>query len=414
MAGLRPRGLANVRGGVELAGAAFAHLTARIHELHRAIADIPYRHLAPIPGVNAVSEIVHAVHGTVTDAVYATVRTGGQAAFRLMAAELRAADSRPGLEAVPRPIRDDLVGAISGFVGDHMARTRNPLATRLGFYHDGRRLSFDAGGLRAAFPAATPRLAVFVHGLSSSERSWRFFVNGDPESTPYGDRLHAELGFTPLYVRYNSGLHVSHNGRLLARELQRLVDVYPVPVEEIVLVGHSMGGLVARAACHAGARRPWPWTARVSNVVCLGAPHLGAPLEKGVHLGTAVMQAFAVSRPLATLLEARSLGIRDLRFGYVADADWRRRDRNAFFANHRTVVPRLQHARYRFVGATFRTSLGDRLGHVFGDGLVRLASATACALADADSVVLPGVHHLRLLNHPSVYRQLVAWLQPAS
>jgi pimeloyl-ACP methyl ester carboxylesterase len=416
MAGaLRPGGLAHVRGGVDLASAAFTHLAARIHELHRAIADIPYRHLALVPGVNAVSEVVRAVHGEVSDAVYATVRTGGQVAFRAMAAELRAADAfvAPRVDTAPTPIRDGVVGAISGLVGDYMARERNPLTPRLGFYHDGRRLPVDAGGVRAAFPAATSRIAVFVHGLSSTERSWRFFVNdADPESVPYGDRLHAELGFTPLYVRYNSGLHVSHNGRLLARELHRLLDAYPVPVEEVVLVGHSMGGLVARAACHAGARRPW--TARVSNVVCLGSPHLGAPLEKAVHAGTAVMNAFAVSRPIATLLEARSLGIRDLRFGYVADADWRRRDPTAFFANHRTPVPRLAHARYRFVGATFRASLRDRLGHVFGDGLVRLPSATACALADADSAAFPGVNHLRLLNHPSVYRQLLAWLRPAS
>jgi triacylglycerol esterase/lipase EstA (alpha/beta hydrolase family) len=62
-------------------------------------------------------------------------------------------------------------------------------------------------------------------------------------------------GFTPVYLRYNTGLHISHNGQTLAELLNRLHVLWPAaaeePLKETVLVGHSMGGLVARA-CHYG------------------------------------------------------------------------------------------------------------------------------------------------------------------
>ena len=106
--------------------------------------------------------------------------------------------------------------------------------------------------------AETPRLAVFVHGLFETEHAWRY--GGGPR---YGDRL---PGWTPVYVRYNSGRHISENGRSLAERARR-ARARSDEVEEIALVGHSMGGLVARSACHAGgdwtrASRMWSRSAR--------------------------------------------------------------------------------------------------------------------------------------------------------
>jgi hypothetical protein len=109
-----------------------------------------------------------------------------------------------------------------------MAAQRNPLAARLGFYAGGRRLRLTPEALVAAHPGATGRLAIFVHGLCCNERSWRLYVEpGDPEAQPYAWRLAADLGFTPYFVRYNTGLHVSQNGRLLARAMVRLVEAHP-------------------------------------------------------------------------------------------------------------------------------------------------------------------------------------------
>jgi hypothetical protein len=167
-----------------------------------------------------------------------------------------------------------------------------------------------------------------------------------------------------------------------------------------------MGGLVSRAACHSGLRSGAAWTDRVSNVICLGAPHLGAPLEKAVHLASAALNAFAVTRPLAAVLNARSRGIQDLRHGYTADQDWRGRSPQTQYDARRTPIARLPGARYHFIGSTVGGSERDPLGDIVGDGLVRLPSSTARELADADTAVLFRTHHMRLLNHPAVYRQI--------
>lgn len=252
-----------------------------------------------------------------------------------------------------------------------------------------------------------------MHGLCCNENCWRLYAEpGDPESEPYAQRLAADLGFTPYFARYNTGLHVSQNGRLLAREMARLVDAHPVPVGEIVLIGHSMGGLVSRAACHSARRGTAGWADAVSNVICLGTPHLGAPLEKAVHLGTTLLDGFPLTRPLAALLNARSRGIQDLRFGYVADQDWRGRDPRTQYDAQRTPIARLPGARYHFLGSSIGRSEHDPVGEVIGDGLVRLTSSTARELADADTAVLFRTHHMRMLNHPAVYRQIRGRLQP--
>jgi pimeloyl-ACP methyl ester carboxylesterase len=227
---------------------------------------------------------------------------------------------------------------------------------------------------------------------------------------PYAERLAADLGFTSLHLRYNSGLHVSQNGRAFARQLDRLLDAYPRPFEEIVLIGHSMGGLVARSACHIGARRQAAWSERVSNVVCLGTPHLGAPLEKVVHVASALLDATSLGRPWAHVLKSRSAGIKDLRWGYVADEHWRGRDPDALLDNGRTPIPRVPHVRYHFIGSTFGDPENSLLAHAVGDGMVRLPSSTAHELADADTAVLAGINHMRLLNHPAVYGEIRARL----
>src|SRR5881397_119965 len=129
--------------------------------------------------------------------------------------------------------------------------------------------------IRARGCSMNPRLAVFVHGLGQTDEAW--FARPE-RHVPYGYRLEAELGYTPLYIRYNTGRHISENGRELAGLLDAVVGDWPVEVHEIALFGHAMGGLVARAACHYGSARGW--TRHVRQVFMLGAPHAGAPLEQ--------------------------------------------------------------------------------------------------------------------------------------
>jgi hypothetical protein len=167
-----------------------------------------------------------------------------------------------------------------------------------------------------------------------------------------------------------------------------------------------MGGLVSRAACHAAMQTNARWGKHVSHVICLGAPHLGAPLERAVHLGTGLLEIMPLTRPWASVLNVRSRGIQDLRHGFTADADWRGRDPQRQYRSERTAICRLPGARYHFIGSSIGVDAADVVGRLIGDGLVRLSSSTAHELADADTAVLFGLHHIRLLNHPDVYREI--------
>ncbi len=396
------------RGTVQLAGEGFDEITTRVHEFHRAISDIPFKSLAPIPALSTGAVTTRRVHDTITDGVYTAVRLVGKAVFQTATVVMR--ESEPLLTsraAIPHRVRDDLVSAASGLVGDHMARSRNPLTPRLGFRRHGSPLPLRREALAAAYPQARSHVIVFAHGLCCNENSWRLYVREDDEQTrPYGERLETELDASTLYLRYNSGQRIADNGRALARQLQRLDAHWPVPIERITLVGHSMGGLVVRAAAAEGHARGARWAQTVQQVICLGSPHLGAPLEQWVHAGIPLLQKFSLSRPLARVLEVRSVGIRDLRHGSVNP-----RDRHALAAGETAELPariaRLPQARYHFIGSTLGTTESDPISQVIGDGLVRLPSAKAHHLADADTATLFRMSHMRLLNHPLVYAHLL-------
>jgi pimeloyl-ACP methyl ester carboxylesterase len=308
-------------------------------------------------------------------------------------------------------LQDDVVAALSGAVGDRMAARRNPLAIRFGVYQHGQRLRLDPAGVEAAFPRATPRIAVFLHGLCGNENVWQMFHQpGDAQTDPYGERLARDLGYTPVYLRYNSGLHISHNGRLLSRTLDKLLAAWPLAVDDLVLVGHSMGGLVARAGAEAARRHDARWLEALSQILCLGSPHLGAPLEKAVHLATNLMKRLPLSRPVANLLDARSLGIKDLRWGYTTDDEWRGRDPDAFWTADRQQYAPLPGVRYRFLGTCIHEDPEHPVSRAIGDGLVRVPRSLALDIAGADGALRSALHHLRLLNHPDIYAQVRSWI----
>jgi pimeloyl-ACP methyl ester carboxylesterase len=211
----------------------------------------------------------------------------------------------------------------------------------------------------------------------------------------------------------NTGLHVSVNGRTLAELLEQLHTHWPVPITELVLVGHSMGGLVARSACHYGAEQQHRWADAVSHVVCLGSPHLGADLEKGVSAASWALARFPETHAIATFLNARSDGVKDLRFGACLDEDWHDADPDEFLRDRCHEVPFLPHATYHFVAATVTPPL---LGIVAGDHLVRPQSASGrgrsrrIPFEEEHGLTLTGLNHLDLLNHPLIYAKLRYWL----
>jgi pimeloyl-ACP methyl ester carboxylesterase len=323
--------------------------------------------------------------------------------------------------AWPR-LMDTAQGALNGLFGDFLQSRDNELAFSMELRHRDRALVPEREALASAFPTATGKLAVFVHGLGCTERAW--WVGGErfwgDAATAFGALLERDLGYTPLYVRYNTGLHVSQNGRALSALLDEVVAAFPAPVTEIVLVGHSMGGLVSRSAAHYGAEDARAWIPRLRHVFCLGSPHQGAPLEQATHLLSSVLRVFDTpgTQVPAAVLEARSAGVRDMRHGHVIDEGWHDADPEAWFEHSRREAPFLDGVAYYYVASTVTSDPGDPLGQFVGDLLLRPASASGHAAEPARRVPFPvgrvfgGMNHFDLTNHPDVYAQLRQWLTP--
>jgi pimeloyl-ACP methyl ester carboxylesterase len=302
-----------------------------------------------------------------------------------------------------------------------MARQYPDLALKLSLRHDGHEVSPDPAGLASAFPDASHKIAAFVHGLCETDASWRRNAQrhyGDP-STTYGSLLQRDLAYTPLYVVYNSGMHVSDNGRQLSAMMDEITTHWPVSVDEIALIGHSMGGLVARSACHYAHSEDRPWAASVAHVVCLGTPHLGAPLEKAVHTAAWLAGQLPETRPVAKLLNARSAGVKDLCFGACVEEDWRQCHPDELLRDRCTDVPFLPHATYYFVAASVTTDPAHPIGALIGDLLVRVPSASGrgrhrrIPFEIENGSQVGRFHHFDLLNHPAVYQELLGWFETA-
>jgi pimeloyl-ACP methyl ester carboxylesterase len=371
----------------ELGGAA-----AGVGRIHRAVADRAF------VASGAGGAPARAIHDEIARHVYGGLRRGSSAAGQVAAAVLA---GRGPITTAPRGAA--VVAAINGLIGDALERDRSPLAAPMSMRSGGR-----AVGPEALAGDATPRIAVFAHGLMETEFSW-----GQDD---FGERLRRDLAITPVRIRYNSGRHVSENGASLDELLDELVAAWPVEVEQIALIGHSMGGLVARSACHRAALRRAAWVQRVRHVVSLGTPHMGAPLEQSVHHLSAALSVVPETRPFGAFLRRRSGGIRDLRQGSLVDSDWRDRDPDALRARACEEVPLLEGAMHCFVSATITRDPRHPVGRLLGDTLVLTPSASGrsrtrrLGLREQDGLHVGGANHFALLRHPRVYAQLRTWL----
>ena len=378
--------------------------------LHRGIAERVFWGVEK--GVGPAAAPVRVAHDAISGGVYAAAR-GAAGVLGLGATEAAVRLREDPAGPAPSTTRRGslAIGILTGLRGDTLEREENPLAQPMAVRVDGHPIAPRREELARAFPSATPRLVVFLHGLMETEFSWRL---GDREA--YGARLERDLGCTAVDVRFNSGRRISQNGRSLADLLELLVAEWPVDVDEIALVGHSMGGLVARSACHQAAEEDAPWAGRVRHVVSLGSPHFGAPLEELVHVAAVGLGKLPETRPVSNFLRRRSGGIRDLRRGSLVDEDWRDRDPEALRASACQEVPLLPGATHCFISATVTRSPKHPIGRVFGDLLVLTDSASGrsrtreLGFKDEHGAHVGGVNHFALLNHPVVYEKLREWL----
>lgn len=395
-----------VRALTDLAFTEIGVAVGGVHRTHRGISDRVFRCVGLVAG--RASDPVKTVHDAITDGVYSAIRasTGTAATVGGAVADLP-------LAVPPSHTRTGatVIAAVTGLIGDDLADRRSVLADGgVTLRVDGAPVEFGNDAVAAAYPGATGKIIVFVHGLMETEHA--FEIGEGPHYGP----LFAELGHTPVHVRYNSGRHISVNGRGLAQRLDRLVQDWPIDVEQIILVGHSMGGLVVRSAVHHADQVGQGWVRHVTATASLGTPHLGAPLESLAHYGSAALLAFRETASFGTLLRRRSAGIRDLRGGSLVDADWENRDPDELGAAIAQEIPLLPGVDHYFASATITRSPRNPIGRLIGDGLVLRPSASGenrarrIGFDPANGVHLDRAHHFSLLANEDVAIALIDWV----
>ncbi|MCB2019290.1 MAG: alpha/beta hydrolase [Burkholderiaceae bacterium] len=399
---------ADLRGASRLAVSATIGLTDLVENLHHNIARVsgPFGAASQRPTKGITGLVYRSIRGV-------TRLVGGSLEALLGQVEALLgpgmADSSAEHEAV--------VAALNGVLGDHLEASANPLAIQMRLLHEGAPLTFDEASLARALPSARRRVLVMVHGLCMHPGQWRSVRDGGG-SFDLGAALATEGGFTPLHLHYNTGRHVSTNGRQFAELLQTLLRSWPTPLEELVIVGHSMGGLVARSAVHQAMERGEDWPRHLKAMVFLGTPHHGAPLERGGHWIDLILGASPYTAAFARLGQLRSAGITDLRHGNLLEADWSGADRFARGKDTRANVPLPAGVACYAVAASLGAERGALREKLMGDGLVPVASALGqhrqaarCLAFPADRrLTIQGLNHLELMASDAVHAQLSTWL----
>lgn len=385
---------------LDLMAQAYSGTVGTVHRVHDRISARSRWWLGPRSGPLRVLE------GRVRALTYANVAVVGAAVFGTAKLAVRAPGAREHADraVASSPVADRVRGAVNGIYGDRLDQAGHSFGMGMSVREGDRDVEITEAGLRRAFPAAGGDITLFAHGLCATETNWRLHGRKhyqDPRST-HGSRLAAELGTTAVWLRYNSGRSVTANGAELAALLDQLITAWPVPVESLSLVGHSMGGLLISAARSHAVRAGHGWPGLLRRIAYLGTPHQGAWLAKTVHAASAALSVSHETRPIADVLETRSAGVRDLRAGY-------------FPAPHSAPAGPDHRVRVLHVAATYGADPGRFAARVAGDLMVSKRSASKARPDpgfphdDATSVCLGGLAHPDLLNHPRVYDVLRAW-----
>lgn len=386
------RHLSDLRGVVSLAVDATVGITDLVEKMHH---TIQLRH--PPVGASRAGN-TNGLTGFVYNSIRGTTRLVGRGLDAGMAPVNALLP-----EGVSNSARDAFVSVVNGVYGDHLVSSGNSLAIEMGLRYSGLPLNPEDPGI--AFGAATSavptgKILLFVHGLCLNDGHW---IRDDQNR---GETLAKELGYTPLYLRYNSGLPIAENGRIFAGLLQSLLDNWPHPVSELSIVGHSMGGLVARSAHHHGGLAGHDWLKNLRRLIFIGTPHHGAPLERGGKRLDYVMNLSPYAAPFTGIGKKRSAGISDLHHGSITDTE-------------EEFVPLPTDVECFVMAATLakkRSRIAERL---IGDGLVPLDSALGRHKQAALTLAVPEnrqwlgfeTGHIELLGHPEVYAQLHDWLE---
>jgi pimeloyl-ACP methyl ester carboxylesterase len=313
--------------------------------------------------------------------------------------------------------REAVLAALNGVMGDRLVESDNPLATPMTLRFNNEALNWEAMPDKALL---TGKVLIVIHGLCMNDLQWTTQVG--EETVNHAETLAAKLGYTPVYVRYNTGLHTSQNGQTLSNQLELLSALWTTPLTEISVLVHSMGGLVTRSAVHAAQLSQRHWVKKLKSIVFLGTPHHGAPLEKAGNWIDVLLGVTPYSAPFKRLVELRSSGITDLRFGNVLDSDWQGEDRFKSKTQQEQVdrehLPLPEGVACFTVAATLAAKRSLAADRLVGDGLVPLNSALgvhsdparSLVFSKSSQMVVYRTNHMAMLGSAEVGEQLVTWL----
>jgi PGAP1-like protein len=372
-----------------------------------------------VDATSGVVEVVEAMHRTIaanilpgtpaqevvagtTAAVYAAIRAITGVVGGGVDTGLSAQTPTPNEIRSTRK-REAMLAALNGIVGDHLAATQNPLAISMRLRQNGHPLELERRHLAAAIPNPGGKLLVLVHGLCMNDLQWTRHRHN------HGTALAAELGWTPVQLHFNSGLHISTNGRAFAALLEALVRQWPVPLSELAIIGHSSGGLLTRSAHYYGTEAGHGWPKILRRIIFLGTPHHGSALERGGNWVNVLLGLSPYSAPLARVASIRSAAITDLRYGNLLDEDWQGTDRFQHAGDRRRPVPLPEGVQCFAIAA-------DK-GRRSGDGLVSVDSALGRHAQPGQTLLFPescqwvghGMGHWDLLSRHAVYQQIRKW-----
>ncbi|MDF1697734.1 MAG: hypothetical protein P1U56_17945 [Saprospiraceae bacterium] len=301
---------------------------------------------------------------------------------------------------------------LNGVVGDYLEEKENPLQITMQFRYLAKEIPLDRKSIDAAYPKINGKILLMVHGSCLNDMKWT------QKEHNHGDALAEELGKTPIYLHYNSGRHISTNGQDLSELLEDLVRHWTVPIEELVIIAHSMGGLVSRSALYYGCQQQQTWTKHLKKMVFLGTPHHGAPLERIGNYIDNILEFIPYSKPFARLGKIRSAGVTDLRYGNLIDEDWQGHERFELKGDQRQHIPLPQQVEFYCIAASSENETARTHARIKGDGLVEVKSALGqhknpdknLEFKEGNTWMAFENTHSDLLNNAKVYAKIKEWL----
>jgi pimeloyl-ACP methyl ester carboxylesterase len=389
----------NTRGFIRVITKAIISITDLVEDLHHRIV-----HTKSVPS-SPIQHIISGIAGFTFNNVRTTATLIGNGLDKTL--ELL----NPLLDVeIPSEKKETALAIINGVIGDYLGENKNPLAIQMQIRYKSQNISFEK--LNETYSNLNGKIMLMIHGLCMNDLQWTRNEHN------HGELLAKQFNFTPIYLHYNSGLHISANGKELNSVLNELTKSWPVPMEEIVILSHSMGGLVARSAYYYGQEQNKSWTKHLKKIIFLGTPHHGAPLERAGNFIEELLETNTFAKPFARLGKMRSSGITDLRYGNIVDNDWQGIDRFKKLADNRKQIPLLEKVQSYAVAAAIGKKEDFLKYKIIGDGLVPIESALGnhkntdknLNFPESNTLIIYESNHMDLLSSMIVYNKIQVWM----